>query len=132
MALLNWSDDLSVKVNGIDNQHKMLVNLINDLHNAMKDGKGKEKLGTILNELISYTKYHFSAEEKLMQQKNYPGYQQHKREHEVFTKKVEEFNTQFVAGSLFISNEVLLFLKDWLVGHIKVTDKKYSPYLSVE
>ena len=132
MALLNWSDDLSVKVNGIDNQHKMLVNLINDLHNAMKDGKGKEKLGTILNELISYTKYHFSAEEKLMQKKNYPDYQQHKREHEAFTKKVEEFNNQFVAGSLFISNEVLLFLKDWLVGHIKVTDKKYSPYLSAE
>ena len=132
MALLNWSEDLSVKVRGIDNQHKRLVELINDLHNAMKEGKGKEKLGTILNELISYTKYHFSSEEKLMQKKNYPSYLQHKEEHDSFTKKVIEFNRQFETGSLFLSNEVLLFLKDWLVEHIKGTDKKYSPYLTAE
>ncbi len=132
MALLNWSDDLSVKVNGLDNQHKKLVDLINDLHNAMKEGKGKEKLGAILNELISYTKYHFSAEEKLMQDKNYPGYRQHKDEHDALTKKVIEFSDQFAAGSVFLSNEVLVFLKDWLVDHIKGTDKKYSPYMKAE
>ena len=132
MALINWSDDLSVKISGIDNQHKKLVELINDLHNAMKEGKGKEKLGAILNELINYTKYHFSAEEELMKQKNYPGYQQHKSEHDAFTKKVLEFNDQFVSGSLFMSNEVLVFLKDWLIEHIKGTDKKYSPYLTAK
>ena len=129
MPLLNWTEDLSVKVNGLDNQHKKLVSLINDLHEAMKEGKGKNTLGIILNELIEYTKYHFTAEENLMLQKKYPGYSQHKAEHDSFTKKVIEFNNQFVAGSLSLSIDVLTFLKEWLIGHIKGTDKKYSPNL---
>lgn len=130
MSLLNWTEDLSVNINGIDNQHKKLVDLINELHSAMKDGKGKDKLGPILTELIEYTKYHFSAEEKLMQQKNYPGYSKHKNEHDIFTKKIVEFNNQYNSGSLSLSIDVLMFLKEWLVVHIKGTDKQYSPYLA--
>ncbi len=129
MSLLNWSNELSVKINGIDDQHKRLVDLINELYDAMKEGKGKEKLGAVLREMINYTKYHFSAEEKLMLQRNYPEFPQHKAEHDAFTQKVTEFNNQFEAGAMFLSNEVLFFLKDWLVNHIKVTDKKYTSYL---
>ena len=130
MALLNWVEDYSVKINGIDSQHKKLVDQINSLHEAMKAGKGKEVLTGTLNELISYTSYHFSTEEKLMQQNNYPGYGQHKSEHDEFTKKVIDFNEKFKSGSVFISQEVIFFLKDWLVGHIQGTDKKYTPYLA--
>ncbi len=59
MALFNWSEEYSVNVNGLDNQHKKLVDLINELHSAMKEGKSKEVLGKIIEELISYTKFHF-------------------------------------------------------------------------
>lgn len=130
MSLLNWSEDLSVNINGVDAQHKKLINLINELHDAMKSGKGKDKMGLILNELVEYTKYHFSAEEFLMQQKNYPGFLQHKKEHDLFTQKVMEFYNKYTVGSLSLSLEVLQFLKDWIVNHIKGTDKQYSPYLS--
>ncbi len=129
MPLFNWSEDYSVKNNGIDNQHKKLVDLINDLHNAMKEGKGKEILGKIIGELISYTKFHFKAEENLMLQNNYPEYKNHKAEHEAFTNKVIEFEEKFKRGSVVLSQEIILFLKDWLINHIKGTDKNYSPYL---
>lgn len=129
MVLFNWSEDYSVKVNGLDNQHKKLVGLINELHSAMKEGKSREVLGRIINELISYTKFHFTAEENLMLQNKYPGYAKHKEEHEAFTKKVIEFEEKFKSGSIVLSQEVILFLKDWLINHIQRTDKNYSPYL---
>lgn len=130
MALFNWTEDYSVKVNGLDNQHKKLVDLINDLHSAMKEGKSKEVLGRIINELISYTKFHFTAEENLMLQNKYPEYAKHKEEHEAFTKKVMEFEEKFSRGSVVLSQEIIIFLKDWLINHIQGTDKNYSPYLS--
>lgn len=130
MALFNWSEEYSVNVNGLDNQHKKLVDLINELHSAMKEGKSKEVLGKIIEELISYTKFHFSAEETLMLQNKFPGLSKHKEEHEAFTKKVIEFEEKFLRGSVVLSQEIIIFLKDWLLNHIQVTDKNYSPYLA--
>ena len=130
MALLTWTGDFSVKINDIDNQHMKLVNLINDLHSAMKEGKGKEVLGKIIRELVSYTKYHFTFEEKLLTQHKFPGYSLHRTEHEEFTNKVSGFENDYKQGKAVLSQEVLLFLKDWLVNHIKGTDKNYSAYLN--
>ncbi len=130
MALFTWSDEYSVNVSGFDTQHKKLVDLINELHSAMKEGKSKEVLGKIIGELISYTKFHFSAEETLMVQAKYPGLAKHKEEHEAFTKKVLEFEEKFQRGSVVLSQEIILFLKDWLINHIQGTDKKYSPFLA--
>lgn len=130
MALLTWSGDFSVKVNDFDNQHIKLVSLINELHAAMKDGKGKEILGKIITELVSYTKYHFTYEEKLMIQHKFPGYLKHKVEHDEFTKKVSGFENDYKHGKAVISQEVLIFLKDWIVNHIKVTDKNYSEFFN--
>lgn len=130
MSLLEWNGDFSVNIKQFDNQHKKIVNLINELHTAMLHAKGKEVLGKILNDLSDYTVFHFSSEEKIMQEYNYPGYVMHKAEHDKLTKQVAELVENYKSGKQLISQEVMNFLKKWLVEHIAGSDKKYSTYLN--
>ncbi len=130
MTLLNWTPDFSVNIKEIDDQHLNLVNMINILHASMKEGKGKEVMGEIIIELISYTKYHFTFEENLMDKLGFAGLSNHKAQHNKFTSKVIEFEDNFKMGKAVFSQEVLFFLKDWLVNHIKGTDKKYSAFFN--
>lgn len=79
MALITWNENYSVKVKQFDDQHKKLIDMINELHDAMKVGKGKDVMEKILAGLIQYTVTHFANEERLMKQHNYPDYEQHKK-----------------------------------------------------
>ena len=79
MALITWNDVYSVKVKQFDDQHKKLIDLVNQLHDAMKVGKGGQVIGDVLKALIDYTGSHFAAEERLMKLYNYPDYEQHKK-----------------------------------------------------
>ncbi|GAB4177975.1 MAG: bacteriohemerythrin [Calditrichia bacterium] len=128
MALIEWNDTLSVKVHEIDLQHKKLVALINELNDAMRQGKGKEVVGKIINDLINYTLTHFQTEEKYFDRFDYPETESHKKEHANFVSKVSEFQDKFEKGSFSLSIEVLNFLSNWLRSHIKGTDMKYSQF----
>jgi hemerythrin-like metal-binding protein len=128
--LLPWSDTYSVNIGIIDMQHKNLVGMINDLHQAMVQGHGREKLGTILADLVKYTKVHFSTEETFMESHHYPDYTAHKAEHDKLAKIVLDFQARFQKSQVGISIEVMNFLKDWLKNHILVSDKKYGPFLN--
>ncbi|WP_420208544.1 bacteriohemerythrin [Candidatus Electronema sp. JC] len=128
MSLITWDESLSVKVAEIDSQHRKLVAMINELHDAMKSGKGKDVMGRILSGLISYTDSHFKVEEKYFAQFKYPDTAAHVKEHVAFVKKVTEFQIDFEGGRLTVSIDTLYFLRDWLQGHIKGTDKKYSAF----
>ncbi len=130
MALMEWSKDYSVNITEFDGQHKKIVGFINELHLAMREAKGKEVMGKILDELADYTVFHFSAEERLMHQYSYPGYIKHKAEHDNLTKQVLVLVNDYKAGKSLISQEVMQFLKDWLVNHIIGSDKKYSDFLN--
>jgi len=130
MSFIVWDNSLSVNVGEIDRQHQKLVTMINELHDAMKAGKGKDVLGKILNGLISYTDIHFKAEEKYFHQFKYPDAVSHKKEHAALVRKVMELKDEFEHGRLAVSIEVLSFLKDWLQNHIKGEDKKYSGFFN--
>jgi hemerythrin len=119
MPLFQWSQEMSVNVKEIDEQHKKLVDLINLLHDSMKSGKGKDVLSRVLNDLTDYTVYHFGTEEKLFQKYGYPEYLRHKKEHDDLTKQVVEIKTRYEAGQEMITIEVMSFLKDWLNNHIR-------------
>ena len=67
MPICTWNSEYSVGIDQIDKQHQKLVLLINTLFDAMKEGKGKERQGHILNELVQYTDYHFKCEEELFE-----------------------------------------------------------------
>jgi hemerythrin len=129
-ALINWDENLSVNVAEIDKQHMKLISLINELHDAMKAGKGKDSLASIIVGLISYTESHFKVEEKYFVQFGYPDALAHKKEHTAFVHKVLEFQKGFEGGGMTVTIEVLYFLRDWLQSHIKGSDKKYSAFFN--
>jgi len=126
MPIMKWSEDLSVQVSEIDQQHQRLIDLINQLHEAMLQKQGKQVVSKIIDELAAYTVYHFQTEEKYMQQFKYSGLLSHKNEHDTFVQKVDTFQKEFDAGKLGLSIEIMTFLRDWVTNHIMGTDKKYS------
>ena len=130
MALIEWKNDYSVGVVEFDNQHKKLIELINKLHDAMKSGTSRQSLSGILAELVDYTKFHFSNEEKYFGQYVYPDIGAHKVEHEKLTRQVIEFQRDFNDGKTSISIDVMSFLKNWLVDHIGGVDKKYTQFFN--
>ncbi len=127
--LFTWDRSIQTGLSTIDQQHRQLVDLINDLHKAMKSGSSVSESGRILDKLINYTASHFKTEEKLFQQHNYPEYKQHKEHHDKLVAQVVAFQKDFQSGSAVLSAELMDFLKEWLVGHIKKTDMNYVPFL---
>jgi hemerythrin len=124
-----WNESWLIGVQEVDAQHKQLVSLVNQLHQAMSQGKGKEVLGGILDSLILYTQQHFSAEERMLEQNQYPDLLEHKRQHVALTKKVVDFQQEFKGGTMGMSLDIMQFLKTWLQSHILGTDVKYVPLL---
>jgi hemerythrin len=130
MALLEWNDSLKVNVAVIDRQHQRLVQMINDLNDAMRKGKGKDALGKILNEMVRYAMTHFSTEETYFDRYQYPETAPHKAEHASFVSKVKQFKADYDKNKVGLTIELMNFLSDWLVNHIKGTDKKYGPFFN--
>ena len=126
MALLPWNEKLSVGVPAMDAQHKKLVALTNRLYDAMASGQGDDVKKDILAELVTYTRVHFVAEERLMREHGYPDFAAHKALHDELTAKVIELNEKVKEGRMVPSVSLSNFLKDWLVDHIVQQDKKYG------
>ncbi len=124
MAYLHWSNDLNTGIEVIDKQHQRIVDYLNDLDAANETGD-KEVTNRVLKQLVDYTLTHFAFEEELQEKANYPFLKAHKRVHEIFTKRVAEFQQRAAAGEN-VAPEVLSMLKIWLVNHIKGDDADYA------
>lgn len=126
MALFEWNEDLATGIETIDNQHKKLISIINELHESMKQGKGKEIINRVLEELLSYTKYHFGTEEELFKKYNYLESSAHIKAHTEFTNKINKY-IDGAKNSIAPTVSVFNYLVDWLRNHILLVDKKYVP-----
>ena len=122
MASIVWDDKFKTGNSKIDNEHRKLIDLINQLSGAMQAGKGKEVCGKVLGDLITYTKTHFAMEEQLMATHSYAKTTEHKAEHAKLVQEVLDFQTKFNAGAVTLSVSLFTFLKDWLVNHIMKSD----------
>ncbi len=130
MPIMSWIDAYSTGITEVDLQHKKLIGLINDLHDAMAKGQAKAILGEILGELVNYCASHFAMEEKLFDRHGYPDAANHKEKHQKMTAKVLALQMQFDQGRAMMTLEVMEFLQQWLDKHILGTDKKYVPFLN--
>jgi hemerythrin len=128
MPLIVWNDNLSIHIGEIDRQHQQLVKLVNELNDAMRQGKGKDVLSKTLSGLITYTATHFGTEERYFNQFEYPATADHKKEHRAFVAKVSNFKEKFEGGRVGLSIEIMNFLSDWLIKHIQGIDKQYAPF----
>jgi hemerythrin len=125
-VFFKWSPDYSLNIKTIDNQHKELVNILNRLFIAASMREGKEVIGGMLEALTSYTKTHFSLEERLMEQANYADMEAHKEEHLKLIEQLDQLCKQHQLEEKPIYFEMLRFLKTWLKDHIRGVDAKYS------
>jgi len=123
MAYIEWTSDLNTGINVIDQQHRRIVQYINQLHEAMAAGN-KDSIRDVLDKTVDYTFTHFAFEESLLEDADYIFSANHKKGHDLFSDKIQAFVTRFEAGEE-IGQELLDTLRDWLLRHIKVEDAGY-------
>jgi len=125
---LKWSSDLDTGVKVIDGQHRRIIDYINELQEA-KESLDKEAVHNVIDELVDYTVSHFSFEESLMEQAEYPFIDPHKKIHELFIKKVSSFVERFKKGEDVV-DDILVMLRKWLINHIMNEDGDYVAAVS--
>lgn len=128
MSLIEWSPSLATGQMEIDAQHTVLVAILNRLHDAIQRGEAEATTGLILRELVEYTHYHFESEEALMERVPPEVAKAHKANHQKLISQVVEFQQQCERGEIH-PQELLEFLKDWLMLHITGTDKQLAATL---
>ncbi len=132
MGYLKWSNRYSVHIVEIDEQHKKLINLINEMYDAMQAGKGREIIDIVLDEFVDYTVFHFNTEERLLRQHSYPNYDDHKDMHDHIANKARELKKTLDKRNKPSSIDVMLLMTNWLNTHILEEDRKYVPYIALK
>jgi len=125
MSMMQWSDQYSVDIQEIDEQHKCIVGYINELYDALSKKEHSDLVAEIIHKLVEYTKIHFAVEEALMRIFHYKEYERHKEIHDHIVQEVLVYQGKFLAGEDEVGMELLMFLKGWLFEHINKVDKQY-------
>ena len=128
--LISWSATFSVGIKVIDDQHKELFALVNDMFNHVVGDAQAERVyfKQVIQKAVDYVKVHFSTEEKIMLHADYPGYGEHKKAHDTFVLTIVDKVKDFEAGKKFTLLEFTQFLKEWILTHIAIMDKGYFTY----
>jgi hemerythrin len=130
MELIVWDPSFSENVEFLDKQHQMLIQIINDLYNAILVGNEKDTIEKLIGQLLTHAAMHFAREEHYFDIFGYPDTDIHKKQHKDFEKKISAFEGDFKAGRESVSKDITKFLSDWVVEHIKENDKKIGPFLN--
>ncbi|HEY0721962.1 MAG TPA: bacteriohemerythrin [Gammaproteobacteria bacterium] len=125
MNMVQWSDEYSVEIQEIDEQHKCIVKYINELYEALSRKDNHDLVADVIHKLVEYTKIHFAVEETLMRIFHYAGYEAHKAIHDRLVQQALIYQGRFLAGDNSVGMELLIFLKEWLFTHISNVDKQY-------
>jgi hemerythrin len=128
--LITWSSTFECGIKIIDDQHKNLVNLVNDMfsHVTGNDAQERAYLNKVLLEAVKYIRVHFSTEEKILTATKFAGYLEHKKAHEDFIVAVADNAKSMTAGKRLTLVGLSRFLKNWILSHVAVMDKQYFEY----
>jgi hemerythrin len=130
VPFIEWTAQYRVNVAQIDEQHQRLVQMLNDLYDAMVERRSAAGVREAIDRMNAYARDHFSVEEKHMAELGYPDRQQHLTQHARFTRKTQELQERVASGKLVLSLEVIGYLRDWLTNHILHTDKRLGAFLN--
>ena len=128
---ITWSSRFAVGIKIIDDQHKGLLHLINDMFNHVVGDEAEERLyfKSVIQQAVKYIKVHFNTEEKIMIHTRFPGYKEHKKEHDTFIFTVIAIAHDFKRGKRLVLSDFTRFLKNWVFAHIAVMDKQCFSYI---
>lgn len=129
MSILVWNEDYSVGNEEMDNHHKKLFSLMDQLSALLCKDDAEEELKAIIKELIAYTDFHFKAEEQLMEASNYPLLADHKAKHDDLIKQLTAITTKKSSSIYDVLDDTFLLVNQWLVHHIMNEDKQYEDKL---
>ena len=132
MSYINWDQSFSVGVKTLDNQHKHLFAIINQLYDACESKQPISEIAVIFDQVLEYTMAHFGIEEQYMLRYKYDDYEEHKALHEALTSKAQEIAENIHAGDVDAILQAHDFLKKWLESHIKKVDLLYAEHIKQE
>ena len=132
---IQWNDKFNLGIPVIDEQHKTLVKLCNDLYKSLMSphsdsDEWKLLVTDALKECVNYVQIHFSSEEKLQLASGFPGYEEHKKRHEEFTRKILELSSTISTSSVQEGIKFVKYLYDWILTHIAHEDRQFLPYIA--
>ena len=130
MEKIEWSNDFSVGIRRIDEQHQRLFQIFERLVEIVEGATTSKDVANVLDELVEYAQYHFAAEESLMLEYGYPGYKEHNMEHLKFFEQVANYHFDVTLFDRSVAVDLLDFLYGWLNSHVLGTDLKMKPYFS--
>ncbi len=129
MSLIRWQDSLMIGVASVDSDHQVLVSLLNQLAETREEGQARDVVGSVLNVMIEYAVDHFDHEEGAMASCGHPGLAEHQQQHRRMIARLQNFRQQYEDGRHTAVDELLQFLKNWLVEHIIAEDTHSGPWV---
>jgi hemerythrin len=130
MAFMTWRDQYSVGVETLDNQHKAILRILNELHAASLRGKAQEVAGPLLSQLVSLASEHFSAEERLMESTKFPGLAEHRAKHREMAGRIADLASRHEKRDAAVYLQLLYFVRDYQSKHMQNEDQEYARWLS--
>jgi hemerythrin len=127
-----WDEKYATGIHLVDSQHKELFSLTNELFHAClgEEETLKEVFKETMERMVDYVRFHFSAEQEILQRINYPGYQEHKKMHDTLIKDILDSVKEYNYGKKFVPNQFVRILRDWILSHIALTDRQYVIYIA--
>jgi hemerythrin len=134
MDMVAWDEKYATGIELIDSQHKELFSLTNELFRACLIGE--EELKGVFTEtmgrMVDYVRFHFGAEQVLLQRIKYPDYQEHKKQHDKLIRDILEAVNAHNKGEKFVPNQFVRTMRDWILGHIAIVDKQYVAFIAAQ
>lgn len=129
MSLMTWTSAMSVGLPELDEDHRVLIRIINQLAESEKNEDHVSVLRQSLYSLLRYAEFHFAREEKVLATCEFPGMTHHKGEHRAFTdhmrKLAAALDDEELPAAEIVNQELLTYLRDWLNHHILIEDMSY-------
>ncbi len=126
MAFFTWKNSFCIGIKELDEQHRSLLECLNDCHTQVSKDKGARLDPELLARLKGFAATHFPAEQEMMRLFGYEGLGAQEQHHRYFTSQVEELETALAQGNETSAQSVLTFLRDWILEHVLSEDKKFA------
>jgi hemerythrin-like metal-binding protein len=129
MAYVTWDPSLETGNDVVDQEHRGLYDLLNELYDSIVESSGVEAQGEVLARMADYAVVHFADEEALMRSIGYPGLGEQQKMHHDFVAEVGRMSDEWRSGGTLLPLTVAMFLRQWLQEHIGTEDKKIGDFI---